>query len=220
MSHTGAPNPPRWSSEDAFLELLIDTLETLERPARGQFLQRFFRSIAHVELTETQGLDLWDQTLARKRELSESFGKKITLQAALVDVLASANLLRLPILMEYEELRKLQINAATDPLTGLYNRRFFDDYFEKELNRSIRYSHRFALVVFDLHRFKEVNDRYGHPQGDVLLQVAASMLRKSLRTSDYAFRIGGDEFALLLPQSDTEQAAALSRRLRAAYAAT
>src|SRR5450759_1971999 len=220
MPDPGNPNQPRLSAEDAFLELLTDTLETLERPARGQFLQRFLRSIAHVELTETQGLDLWDQTLTRKREFSESFGKKITLQAALVDVLVSANLLRLPILMEYEELRKLQINAATDPLTGLYNRRFFDDYFEKELNRSIRYSHRLALVLFDLHRFKDVNDRYGHPQGDILLQMAAATLRKSLRTSDYAFRIGGDEFALLLPQSDTEQAAALSRRLRAAYAAS
>ena len=180
-------------------------------------MQRFFRSIAHVELTETQSLDLWEQALTRKRELSDSIGKKVPLQAALIDVLASANLLRLPIVMEYEELRKLQINAATDPLTGLYNRRFFDDYFEKELNRSIRYSHRLALIVFDLHRFKEVNDRYGHPQGDVLLQLAATTLRKSLRTSDYAFRIGGDEFALLLPQTDTEQAAALSRRLRAAY---
>jgi diguanylate cyclase (GGDEF)-like protein len=220
MPQTGEPNPQRLSSEDAFLELLADTLETVERPARGQFLQRFLRSIAHVELSETQGLDFWEDTLARKRELSECIGKKVPLQAALLDVLASANLLRLPILMEYEELRKLQINAATDALTGLYNRRFFDDYFEKELNRSARYSHRLALVVFDLHRFKEVNDRYGHPQGDVLLQMAATTLRKSLRTSDYAFRIGGDEFAILLPQSDTEQAAALSRRLRAAYAAS
>jgi diguanylate cyclase (GGDEF)-like protein len=220
MPHPGTPNPPRMSAEDAFLELLTDTLESLERPARGQFLQRFFRSIAHVDLTETQGLDLLEQALARKRELSESTGKKVALQAALVDVLASANLLRLPILMEYEDLRKLQINAATDPLTGLYNRRFFDDYFEKELNRSARYSHRLALVVFDLHRFKEVNDRYGNPQGDVLLQMAAATLRKSLRTSDYAFRIGGDEFALLLPQTDTEQTAALSRRLRAAYASS
>ena len=137
-----------------------------------------------------------------------------------MDVLASAGQLRLPILMEYEELRKLQINATTDALTGLYNRRFFEDYFEKELNRSIRYNHKLALVVFDLHRFKDVNDKFGHPQGDALLQMAASTLRKSLRTSDYAFRIGGDEFALLLPQSDPEQAAALSRRLRAAYASS
>jgi diguanylate cyclase (GGDEF)-like protein len=220
MPQPGDPNPPRLSTEDAFLELLTDTLETMERPARGQFLERFFKSIAHVDLNETQSLDIWEQVLARKRELSESAGKRVALQAALVEVLASANLLRLPILMEYEDLRKLQINATTDPLTGLYNRRFFDDYFEKELNRSIRYSHRLALVVFDLHRFKEVNDRFGHPQGDVLLQMAATTLRKSMRTSDYAFRIGGDEFALLLPQSDTEQATAMSRRLRAAYAAT
>lgn len=219
MPNPDVPNPPRWSAEDAFLELLIDTLNNLEGPARGQFLQRFFRSIAQVDLDETQSVNLWEQALVRKRELSESIGKRVAFQAALVDVLSSANLLRLPILMEYEELRKLQINAATDPLTGLYNRRFFNDFFEKELNRSIRYSHRLALVVFDLHRFKEVNDRYGHPQGDLLLQMAASTLRKSLRTSDYAFRIGGDEFALLLPQSDPEQAAALSRRLRAAYAA-
>jgi diguanylate cyclase (GGDEF)-like protein len=218
MPQPGDPNPPSLSTEDAFLELLTDTLETMERPARGQFLERFLKSMAHVDINEAASLDIWDQVLARKREFSEYVGKKVPLQAALVDVLASANLLRLPILMEFEDLRKLQINATTDPLTGLYNRRFFDDYFEKELNRSTRYSHRLALVVFDLQRFKQVNDSYGHPQGDIVLQMVATTLRKSMRTSDYAFRLGGDEFALLLPQSDTEQAAALSRRLRAAYA--
>jgi diguanylate cyclase (GGDEF)-like protein len=211
-------NPPRHSTEDSFLELLTDTLETMDRPARGQFLEKFFKAIAHVDLKEAQSLEVWEQVLARKRELSEKSGKKVALQAALVDVLASANLIRLPIVMEYDDLRNLQINATTDPLTRLYNRRFFDDYFEKELNRSNRYSHRLALVVFDLQRFKQVNDRYGHPQGDIVLQIVATTLRKSMRTSDYAFRLGGDEFALLLPQSDKEQAEAMSRRLRAAYA--
>ncbi len=220
MAHTGAPNPPRWSAEESFLELLTDTLETLDQSSRGQFLQRFFRSIAQIELTESQSLEIWEQALARKRELSESIGKRVALQAALVDILASTGKLRLPILMEYEELRKLQFNATTDPLTSLYNRRFFEDYFEKELNRSIRYNHKLALVNFDLHRFKDVNDKFGHPRGDALLQMVAATLRKSLRTSDYAFRIGGDEFSILLPQSDTEQAVALSRRLRAAYASS
>lgn len=198
----------------------MDTLATMDVPSRGQFLQRFFRSIAQIELTETQSLDFWEQTLLRKSELSQNLGKRVSLQAALADVLAATGQLRMPILMEYEELRKLQITATTDPLTGLYNRRFFDDYFEKELNRSSRYNHKLALVMLDLHRFKEVNDRFGHQQGDTLLQMAATTFRKSLRTSDYAFRIGGDEFALLLPQSDTEQAATLSRRLRAAYASS
>jgi len=125
MPQTGEPNPPRWSAEESFLELLTDTLDLMDRAGRGQFLQRFFRSIAQLELTETQSLEFWEQALARKRELTESMGKRVALQAALVDVLASAGQLRLPILMEYEELRKLQINAATDPLTSLYNRRFF-----------------------------------------------------------------------------------------------
>jgi len=218
MAHTGEPSTPRWSAEESFLELLTDTLELTDRACRGQFLQKLFRSIAQVELSESQAIDYWEQALVRKRELSESIGKKVALQAAIVDVLASAGQMRLPILMEYEELRKLQITATTDPLTRLYNRRFFEDYFERELNRSIRYNHKLALVVLDLHRFKEVNDKFGHPQGDALLQMAAATLRNTLRTSDYAFRIGGDEFALLLPQSDTEQAAALSRRLRSTYA--
>jgi diguanylate cyclase (GGDEF)-like protein len=219
MANSGEPTSPRWSVEESFLELLTDTLDNLDGPARGQFLQRFFHSIAQVDISETESLQYWEQTLIRRRELSENLDKKVPLQSALVDVLTSANLFRLPILMEYEELRKLQINAATDPLTGLYNRRFFDDYFEKELNRSIRYSHKLALVVFDLQRFKAVNDGYGHQRGDLVLRMVAETLRNSMRTSDYAFRLGGDEFALLLPQTDPEQAAALSRRLRAAYAA-
>src|SRR5207302_9550387 len=102
----------------------------------------------------------------------------------------------------------------TDPLTRLYNRRLFEEQFEKELNRAVRYNQHLALIILDLHQFKEVNDRYGHPQGDLLLQTAASTLRKSLRTSDYAFRIGGDEFALLLVHSDSEQANTLARRIR------
>src|SRR6202162_1424763 len=120
MAQTGDPNPPRWSAEESFLELLTDTLESLDRSSRGHFLQKFFRSIAQIELTDMQSLDFWDQALARKRELSESIGKRVPLQAALVDVLATAGQLRLPILMEYEELRKLQINFATDPLSSLY----------------------------------------------------------------------------------------------------
>ena len=137
----------------------------------------------------------------------------------MVDVLSSTNFLRVPILVEYDELKKLQINAATDALTGLYNRRLFEEYFNKELNRSKRYGQQLALVLMDLHRFKEVNDKYGHLQGDQALQMAAAALRKTVRASDYAFRIGGDEFALLLPQCDAEQCAVLSRRLRANYEA-
>jgi diguanylate cyclase (GGDEF)-like protein len=207
------------SAEDAFLDLLVETLQNLDRNVRAQFLQRFLKVMAQVELSETTSLEFWEQILTRRRELSESLSKPVSLQTALVDVLASSNFLRLPILMEYEDLKKLQINAATDALTGLYNRRLFEEYFAKELNRAKRHGQHVALVIMDLHCFKMVNDRHGHLQGDHVLQLAASTLRKTLRTSDYAFRIGGDEFALLLPHADPAQAAILGRRVRSNYAA-
>ncbi len=210
-------SPVPMTAEDSFLDLLIETLQALDRPVRGQFLQRFFKSIAQVELPEAVTLDLWDQILLRRKELSENFGKPVSLKTAIVDVLASTNFLRTPVLMEYEDLKKLQVNAATDALTGLYNRRLFEEYFAKELNRAKRYNQHMALVMMDLHKFKEVNDRFGHQQGDQALQLAAATLRKTLRTSDYAFRIGGDEFALLLLQCEPEQASTLSRRLRVNY---
>src|ERR1700730_4857530 len=209
-----APQP---SAEDSYLEVLAETLEGLEDSARGQFLRQFFRTIARIDLTDAQANEYWERILMRRRELAESIGKKISLKTAMVDVLASTNFLRVPILMEYDEFKKLQINAATDPLTGLYNRRLFDEYCDKELNRAKRYGHQLAVVILDVHKLKEVNDRHGHLQGDQILQLAAATLRKTLRASDFAFRIGGDEFALLLPQTDSEQANTLCRRVRTQY---
>lgn len=219
MSVPGQPEGFSLPAEDSVFELLIDTLEGLDRPARGLFLQRLLKSLTQLELTEPQSLEMWDQIVARRQELSQIVGRPVALKTAMMDVLASTNLLRAPILMEYEDLKKLQVNAATDPLTGLYNRRLFEEYFEKELNRARRYDLSMALIVLDLHVFKEVNDQYGHPRGDLVLQLAASTLRHSMRTSDFAFRIGGDEFALLLPQADAEQAGTLGRRVHTNFAA-
>jgi diguanylate cyclase (GGDEF)-like protein len=204
--------------EDSFFDLLIDTLEGIDRPARGLFVQRLLKSLTQLDLNEAQSLESWERIIERRRELTQLIGRPVALKTAMVDYLASSNLLRAPILMEYEDLKKLQVNAATDPLTGLYNRRLFEEYFEKELNRARRYDLSLALIVMDLHVFKMVNDRFGHPRGDQVLQLAASTLRHSMRTSDFAFRIGGDEFALLLPQSDAEHAATLGRRIHANFA--
>ena len=219
MPQPGEALPPPSAADDSFFDLLVETVEGLDESARGQFLRQFLRIIAQTDLTEAQSNDCWQRILQRRGELATSFGKPVSLRTAIVDVLASVSVLRVPVLIEYENLKKLQINAATDALTGLYNRRLFDEYCDKELNRTKRYGQQLAIVILDLHRLKEVNDRYGHLQGDKVLLLAASTLRKTLRASDVAFRIGGDEFALLLPQTDPEQASTLCRRLRALYEA-
>jgi len=218
MPSPGAPAPLRLPIEDSFFELLADTLESLDLPARGQFLQRYFRAIAHLDLRETQSVEIWDEMLARRRQLTDLVGRQVSLKTALTDVLSSFGLLRVPILIEYDDLKRLELNAVTDPLTGLHNRRLFAETFEKELNRARRYGQPLGLVTLDLHRFKEVNDKHGHPRGDDVLRAAAVTLKKALRTSDSAFRIGGDEFALLLPQTDSPQALALCRRVETVFA--
>jgi len=218
MPSPGAPAPPRTSLEDSYLELLTDTLETLDVPARGQFLQRYLRAVTHLDLRENVCLQLWEEMLTRRRQLSEALKRTVSLKTALMDVLSTAGLLRVPILIEYDELKKLQLNAVTDPLTGLYNRRIFSESLDRELNRAKRYNLPLGLVMMDMHRFKEVNDKHGHPRGDEVLRVAAATLKKALRTSDLAFRIGGDEFALILPQTDPTQASGLSRRVETVFA--
>ena len=218
MPSPGPPAALRLPLEDSYLELLADTLDGLDMPARGQFLQRYFRVTTHLDLRENQCVQLWDEILLRRKEMSAQLGHRVSIKTVLMDVLSSAGLFRIPILIEYDELKKLQLNAVTDSLTGLYNRRLFTETFEKELNRARRYGLPLGIVTLDLHRFKEVNDKHGHPRGDEVLRAAATTLRKALRTSDSAFRIGGDEFALLLPQTDNVQALALSRRVEIVFA--
>jgi len=210
---SGVPVSARMRPNDAYFELIADTLDGLESSARAQFLQRFFLSLAHVEIPESRAIALWDEVLARRTQLSERADSPVSMQTALVDVFSSAGMFQVPVVLEYDELKNLHRSAVTDPLTGLYNRRLFNETFDKELNRARRYAHPLSLVTLDLHRFKEVNDKYGHPRGDEVLRAAAVTLKKALRTSDSAFRIGGDEFALLLPQTDSSQASGLSRRI-------
>ena len=218
MPSPGASSAPRLPMDHAYLELLADTLESMDIPARSQFLQRYFRTTTQLDLRESQCLQLWEEMLTRRRELSTQLRRPISLATVLMDVLSTAGLLRVPVMLEYGEFRNLQVNAVTDPLTGLYNRRLFAESFEKELNRARRYGLPLSILILDLRRFKDVNDKYGHPRGDDVLRAVAGTLQKTMRTSDSAFRIGGDEFALLLPQTDAPQALALSRRIGSVFA--
>src|SRR5260370_226433 len=94
MSSPGASVPPRLPVEDSYLELLADTLESLDLSARGQFLQHYIRAITHLDLLESQCIQLWDNMLLRRRELSDNLGRQVALKTPLMDVLASAGLFR------------------------------------------------------------------------------------------------------------------------------
>lgn len=112
--------------------------------------------------------------------------------------------------------RELERLVVSDPLTGLYNRRYLIERLGQEMNRVDRYGGRLAFAMIDLDEFKPVNDKYGHVFGDRVLRAVSSEITRSLRTPDVAARYGGDEFAVILPQTQPEGALRVCERIRSA----
>lgn len=111
----------------------------------------------------------------------------------------------------FQEIQRL---AVTDALTGLYNRRYFFERACEEFERSCRYHHPVTMMMMDLDHFKNVNDTYGHPAGDVVLQTVSQQSRQALRNTDLAARFGGEEFIFLLPETPLEAGVQTAERLR------
>lgn len=110
--------------------------------------------------------------------------------------------------------RKLQRLALTDPLTGLYNIRYFNKRLEQEFSRSLRHGQPLSCMMFDLDNFKEINDTFGHKHGDRALVEFSKVLERNFRKSDIVSRYGGDEFIVLMPQSESEGALSEAERIR------
>ena len=110
--------------------------------------------------------------------------------------------------------RRMQELTILDDCTALYNSRHLDFVLDAEIYRSTRHGYKFSVVFFDLDHFKQVNDLYGHLVGSKLLWMIGSLIKSHLRLSDYAFRYGGDEFVIVLPQTPKEGAHQMLRRLK------
>ncbi|WP_025322542.1 GGDEF domain-containing protein [Deferrisoma camini] len=112
------------------------------------------------------------------------------------------------------KVRALRTQSLRDPLTGLWNRGAWDDRLAEETARAVRYLQPFSVILWDVDRFKEVNDRHGHPTGDLVLQALAGRTLQALRRSDFVARYGGEEFAVLLPHTEGDAARIVAEKLR------
>ncbi|MEO7962328.1 MAG: sensor domain-containing diguanylate cyclase, partial [Gemmatimonadaceae bacterium] len=174
------------------------------------------------------GKHLWIEMMWRAIVNRE--GKVVRLQASSRDITERKDYER-----QLEEARrKLQMNqeslieantrlaalATLDGLTGLKNRRAFEERLLDELARAKRNARPVTLLLLDIDHFKDFNDSYGHPRGDEVLRMVARQLSRSIRDTDFAARYGGEEFAIILPDTDRDGAAQMGERLREAIAGT
>ncbi len=117
-----------------------------------------------------------------------------------------------------ERTRRLRDQSLRDPLTGVWNRRAFDARFAEESARATRYRQPLALVLWDLDRFKAVNDAHGHQAGDLVLQALVGRVAGLLRSCDFVARVGGEEFVAVLPNTDLSKARVAAEKIRAGVA--
>ncbi len=159
--------------------------------------------------------DVWSSVGRTFRALRAGLEAPASLQTALLHEFHTVRgLLKEPRILSDSEISTLRVNAITDPLTGLYNRRFLLDHLDREINRAERTGGVVSLVMMDLKGFKGINDRLGHPVGDSILVRTAKAIRESLRTIDAGCRFGGDEFVAILPNSDVINSLAVAERIR------
>lgn len=115
----------------------------------------------------------------------------------------------------YSYVRKnLEFKASYDALTGLANRHSYEKTIEAEIERSNRYKTKFSLIIYDVDYFKKINDTYGHESGDKILIELSSLVKTTLRKSDEVFRVGGEEFAIIAPETDAANALVLADKIR------
>lgn len=140
--------------------------------------------------------------------------KRVTLKTKILEVKNIENFFNkmLDSIQDYYE--KLQELSDRDYLTGLYNRRKFEEFLSYEILRSLRHQHKFTVIMIDLDNFKYINDTYGHASGDLVLKEVTDIFKHNLRNADILARLGGDEFAIILPETPYENGYVVIEKLR------
>lgn len=146
--------------------------------------------------------------------------KRVSLKTKILEVKNIENYFNkmLDSIQDYYE--KLQELSDRDYLTGLYNRRKFEEFLTYEIKRSLRHHHKFTILMIDLDNFKYINDTYGHASGDLVLKEVTNIFGTNLRNADILARLGGDEFAVILPETPYENGYAVVEKLRSRLEAT
>ncbi len=196
--------------EDALLLRYLD----IQKSDSEQFFSTYMKLLCEIDMDEEEAKYHYKQIQHHEAKLERAAGRTLGFRVAMLDYLLNINpKLECPKIIEFSTYTTMLAQTTLDGLTGVFNRRYFDNQLCIEINRSKRYNHTFSLLLLDIDDFKKVNDTYGHTAGDHVLEEFAGILKNHLRSEDIAARYGGEEFTLLLPQTDLKGAKIFAERL-------
>ncbi len=174
----------------------------------------FIRLLTDIEMNEDEASYHYARIVEHSQHLETTMNRKVGFRVAMLDYLLNINpKMKCPKFIEFSDYQNIVSLSFIDNLTGVFNRNYFDNSFNKELHRAKRYQQPFSVVMLDLDDFKLVNDTYGHPVGDSVLKEFAYLLKNLLREEDIAARYGGEEFVVMLPQTDVAGSKIFAERL-------
>ncbi|MBN2714026.1 MAG: GGDEF domain-containing protein, partial [Planctomycetes bacterium] len=193
-------------------QLLYESL----RQRRGDKLYSdLLFAITHQYFPEEQSKDLWDRILKHKYEMSEKLGRNVKITVAALDYLSNiTDLLDAPMLISSPQMATVAEVALKDGMTSLYDHTTFMAKLAGEISRYERYGNDISVIMLDIDFFKQYNDTYGHPAGDVVLREIGKIIREEIRDVDIASRYGGEEFAIVLPRTSISEANKIAERIR------
>ena len=199
-------------------------VEAIERSV-GQLLNEYgnsvlsfmFELILPLQFTNEEAFELWGRVMEHYRKMCK--GQKITMdfRALCFNYMLQNNIVMSdPVLVERKAVNQLYQKTLTDEVTGLYNVRFLRQSIDREISRARRRGTSCSMIFIDLDHFKEINDNYGHEFGNQILKEVANRIIGCVRTSDLPCRYGGDEFAILAPDTNSKGALLLADRIHKA----
>ncbi len=203
------------NQEDVASDVFLDQLKNLEKTHHVQVYAMVLLILTHLNLDEMEAKNHIIKILDHRKEMQKKLKRDIGLRVTALDYFLNIDKkLSNPKVIEFSLYEKTEKSALTDWLTGLHNQRFFRIYFQKEMQRARRYKFPLSLFFLDIDDFKDINDQYGHLFGDVVLKEAAKIIQKNVRDSDVSFRYGGEEFAVILPETTRMGAYIVAERIR------
>ncbi len=205
---------PVWKIEQ--IAASRNTREQYERRHKDRLYSLILLSLTHESFKEEQAKELWQGIVHHMEHLGSSLGRHIGISVAALDYLLNIrHELSAPKIIESHKSEFMTGTTTNDELTGLFLREVFNVVLHQQIEKSKRTDTSVCLLMIDIDDFKQVNDTYGHQEGDRVLEKLGEVIRSSVREMDIPARYGGEEFAVVMPEISIKQAAHVAERIRA-----
>ena len=171
--------------------------------------------LTYRRFPQDQAENLWKGVMKHKRRMQEALTRDVAFRVAALDYLScKTNVLKGVHLIARPEFEGVLSYVNIDEVSGVFSRRYFNTQLSKEVSRARRYGKFLSLLLIDVDRFKQINDSFGHVKGDTVLRKVGRLLQDSTRQADSVCRFGGDEFSVLLPETNSSDAYSTAERTR------